>query len=478
MIKKLLLTAIAFLMTFNVCYAEEISFPSEENIEMIYPTGGIVFEEIEFEEEEFSVSTLGSSIPMEVEEYIRQQLYNHIELIDLRSYRITLAELSHILASNKDFVVASGYIRYSYVDSDVNSVNDRIIAYYAPYYLFETKEEDAAARELIEEGIKEYVDEIEPQTDDLLGRLLLLHDNLIEDCEYDADMKVESHSLYSVFTKKETVCQGYAQAMYFIGRELGLDMEFCLSYEIGHIWNYVKINDEYYHIDTTWDDPVIIRQYPMLDERGNLVVDENGDAIIAKERVHRTTAIHNNFLKSDQTMQTSNTNHGQKSDWRTSAQSVPVCNSTRYEKNHFFNIPSAFTTNLNDGNYEANLYVQTYTGETAYKLFYADGLYTGPIITSYPEESSDYYFIYCLMTQDTSKFNVFVKSHNLGKVVDVIKYGKVPVTQEGLESYYPQKSLTGQRILKSDLPQGNNQISVYMWDMGTMNPLSRAISIN
>ncbi len=478
MIRKLLLTAILFLMTFNVCYAEGIRVFGEENLEIIYPTGGIVFEEIEFEEEEFSVSTLDSSSPMEVEEYIRQQLYNHIETIDLRSYRITLSELSHILASNKDFIVASGYIRYSYDDSVVASVSDRIVAYYAPYYLFETEEEDAAARRLIDEGIKEYVDEIAPQTDDLLGRLLLLHDNLIEDCEYDADKKIESHSLYSIFAKKETVCQGYAQAMYFIGRELGLDMEFCLSYAIGHIWNYVKINDKYYHVDTTWDDPILVGQYPMLDERGNLVVDENGDPIMVEERVHKTTANHDNFLKSDQTMQILKTNHGQKSDWRTSAQDVPVCNSAKYEKNHFFNIPSAFTTNLNDGNYEANLYIQTYTGGNANKLFYADGLYTGPVITSYPEESSDYYFIYCLMTQDTSKFNVFVKSHNSGKVVDVMKYGKVPVTQEGLESYYPQKSITGQRILKSDLPQGNNQISVYMWDMGTMNPLSRVISIN
>lgn len=478
MIKKLLLTAIVFLMTFNVCYAEEISFLGEENLEINYPTGGIVFEEIEFEEEEFSVSTLASSSPIEVEEYIRQQLYNHIEVIDLSCYRITVSELAHILASNKDFIIASGRIRYDYDKYIVASVCDRIVTCYAPDYLFETKEEDAAARRLIDEGIKEYVDEIEPQTDDLLGRLLLLHDKLIEDCEYDADMKIESHSLYSVFAKKETVCQGYAQAMYFIGRELGLDMEFCLSYAIGHIWNYVKIDDEYYHVDTTWDDPILIRQYHMLDERGNLVTDENGDPILFEERVHRTTAIHDNFLKSDQIMQTSETNHGQKSYWRTSAQSVPVCNSTRYEKNHFFNISSAFTTNLNGGNYEANLYIQTYTGETTYKLFYADGLYTGPIITSYPEESNDYYFIYCLMTQDTSKFNVFVKSHNSGKVVDVVKYGKVPVTQDGLESYYPQKGVTGQRILKSDLPQGNNQISVYMWDMETMNPLSRVIPIN
>ncbi|MBR3791928.1 MAG: hypothetical protein IKK18_04430, partial [Clostridia bacterium] len=415
---------------------------------------------------------------LSVEEYLRQQLYNHAESIDLRGYMITLSELSSILSSNKDFIVASGSIKYGYYDIPVNSVNDRIVAFYNPYYLFDTIEQDEIARRLIDEGVKKYVDEIEPQTDDLLGRLLLLHDKLIEDCEYDADTKIESFSLYSVFAKKEMVCQGYAQAMYFIGRELGLEMEFCMSYEIGHIWNYVKIDNEYYHIDATWDDPVLYREESKLDENGDEVLDENGNPVMELKRVHRTTANHNNFLKSDQTMQMSGSDHGQRNGWRTSAESVPVCNSIRYEKNHFFNIPTAFTTNLNGENYEAIVNIQTYSGIFSDKVFYADGLYTGPIITSYPEDESNYYFIYCLLIENTNKFNVFVKAHNLEKVVDVVRYKKIPLNLEGEEIYYSQNSITGQRILKSDLPEGKNQISVYMWDMETMEPLSRVIHMS
>ena len=468
MLKKLLLSIFLSFLTFNVCYAEDISFLGEGNLEISYHLGGIVFDGTEVEEEEFSVYMLVSSGTLSVEEYIRQQLYNHVESIDLSGYRITIAELSSILASNRDFIVASGYINYGYYNNPVNSVNERIVAFYNPYYLFDTKEEDAAARKLIDEGIKKYVDEIEPKTDDLLGRLLLLHDNLIEDCEYDEDKKIESYSLYSVFAKREMVCQGYAQAMYFIGRELGLDMEFCSSHAIGHIWNYAKIDDEYYHVDATWDDPILIGQYPMLDENGDVVVDENGDPIILEKRVHRTTAIHDNFLKCDETMQIEDTDHGKNSDWRTSMKAIPVCNSTKYENNYFFNITRDFTTSINNGNYEAIAYIQTYTGSKENKIFYADELYTGPVITSYPEETDTFYFVYYLMTSNINEFNVFVKAHNSEEFVYVKKYEKTS---------YPKNTLTGQKIFKSDLPQGKEQISMYLWDMENLKPLSRVIPI-
>ena len=150
MLKKIILPIFMLIMTFNVSYAEEINFIGEENIEIIYPTGGIVFEGTEIEEE-FSVSTLASSGELSVEEYLRQQLYNHAESIDLRGYMITLSELSSILSSNKDFIVASGSIKYGYYDIPVNSVNDRIVAFYNPYYLFDTIEQDEIARRLIDE---------------------------------------------------------------------------------------------------------------------------------------------------------------------------------------------------------------------------------------------------------------------------------------------------------------------------------------
>lgn len=447
MFKKVLLSGIIFLMTFNVCFAEELYFANDETLDYSYPIGGMVFEDIIKEQDELTIQTFSAQTNLSAEEYIRRELYNHTQLINLTNYRITLSELADILSTNKDFMVASGHIVYGYEEE--TSVNDRIVTLYQPDYLFATKEEDAQARAFIDNSIKEYADEIKSQTDDPLARLLLLHDKLIEDCEYDTQYKLQSYSLYSFFKNKEAVCQGYAQALYFIGRELGLDVEFCRSFAISHIWNYVKLGDEYYHVDVTWDDPVVSNQ--------------------SGEIVHRTTAVHTNFLKTDETVITNNPSHGNSNDWASSLETVPVCDSVKYENNYFFNIPVAFTTKLNEGNYETSIKIGTYTGSVENKTFYADELYTGPIVTSYPEEEEAYYFIYCFLTADTNKFNIFVKAENNENFVDVIKYEKTA---------YSKNSLTGQKILKTDLPENATDFSIYMWDMETIKPLSRVIPLN
>ena len=147
MLKKLLSTVIVLLMTFNVCYAEEFRVLDEKIVELDAQTGGIVLKEIETEENEFFVQSFLTS-NLSAEEYIRQQLYNRTEIIDLSAYGITLGELSMILATNKDFIVASGYMDYACVDDKV-AAKDRIVIAYKPRYLLSTKAEDAAARRFI-----------------------------------------------------------------------------------------------------------------------------------------------------------------------------------------------------------------------------------------------------------------------------------------------------------------------------------------
>ena len=453
-------------MTFNVCYAEDLISLYEENIEVKYPTGGIVLKEIEFEEEEFSVCTLASSGTLSVEEYIRQQLYNRVESIDLRGYRITLSQLSSILASNKDFIVASGYIAYSYDRNFTTSVNDRIVTCYEPNYLLNTMEEDATAREFIDENIKKYVDEIKPQTDDLLGRLLLLHDNLIEDCEYDADKKVESYSLYSVFAKKEMVCQGYAQAMYFIGRELGLDMGFCISFEAGHIWNYVKIGGEYYHVDATSDDPILVIQYVKVDENGELVLDENGDPIVVREeRTHRTTALHNNFLLSDETIQSVGTNHGSKNGWAASMELNPVCNSKKYENNHLFNISAPFTTKYVDGYFNAVVNISNRSD-----VFRTKTLNTDAVIASNGYIESDIYYIFYAFTESIDDAS-FIFAADEGTI---LSDAKVMVSDAAIGNGV----IADFNVSLSSIPYsqtGNN--CLYVWSLKTLKPYCKKVYI-
>ena len=65
--------------------------------------------------------------------------------------------------------------------------------------------------------------------------------------------------LYDALVKKETVCAGFAEALYVLYNLAGIE---CFTVEGylstpegggGHIWNVAKIDGEYYQFDATWD---------------------------------------------------------------------------------------------------------------------------------------------------------------------------------------------------------------------------------
>ena len=88
-----------------------------------------------------------------------------------------------------------------------------------------------------------------------------LHDYLIEHCTYDkrlydGTMPHESYTAYGALMKHTAVCDGYAHAYMELMNAAGVE---CVHVSGqgnggGHAWNLVKIDGEWYHVDTTWDD--------------------------------------------------------------------------------------------------------------------------------------------------------------------------------------------------------------------------------
>ncbi|MBR3696806.1 MAG: hypothetical protein IKM97_00810 [Clostridia bacterium] len=93
-----------------------------------------------------------------------------------------------------------------------------------------------------------------------------IHDYVIENTEYDQSIERENiYNIYGILMQHNAVCEGYSKAMKYlldganipcivvcgIGKNSNGDSE-------SHAWNYVKIDDLWYAIDSTWDDPVIV----------------------------------------------------------------------------------------------------------------------------------------------------------------------------------------------------------------------------
>lgn len=90
-----------------------------------------------------------------------------------------------------------------------------------------------------------------------------LHDWLVLNCEYDmrlysGDMPYSSYTAYGALMDGKAVCAGYAQAYRLLMEYAGIDCEYVTGRARGggHAWNIVKIDGEWYHVDTTWDDPI------------------------------------------------------------------------------------------------------------------------------------------------------------------------------------------------------------------------------
>lgn len=91
-----------------------------------------------------------------------------------------------------------------------------------------------------------------------------LHDWLIEYMEYDSTNEQKA-SVYGALIEKKGVCESYARTYKYILDELGIENILVTGTATNstgqtedHMWNYVKLNDKWYAVDATWDDPIII----------------------------------------------------------------------------------------------------------------------------------------------------------------------------------------------------------------------------
>ena len=113
----------------------------------------------------------------------------------------------------------------------------------------------------IDEIASKIVAEIKGKTNDKMEMLTLLHDKLCNMVTYYNE-PINQDLLYTVYGALVwgyTVCEGYARTMKYLCKELGIE---CLivtgtSKNEQHMWNMVRLDNEWYHIDLTWNDPGI-----------------------------------------------------------------------------------------------------------------------------------------------------------------------------------------------------------------------------
>ena len=135
------------------------------------------------------------------------------------------------------------------------------------------------------EYINNYIDNfINNNIDDSMSnydKIKLFHDYVVNNTVYDENNKSTSYSSYAydLITTGKSICGGYSDIMSIYLNKLGL-----LNYKItspNHVWNFVNLDNTWYHIDVTWDDPVasdgkqyLIHNFFMISTEELLKLDE------------------------------------------------------------------------------------------------------------------------------------------------------------------------------------------------------------
>lgn len=135
-----------------------------------------------------------------------------------------------------------------------------------PRYNFK-KDELESANKRFNAAVADALSHVDLDTMSDADIALALHDYIVLTAEYDvAAYEAETvsdrntFSAYGVLVNKLGVCQSYTLAYNYLLGLCGVDSYFIttkLPDGVGHIWSLVKIGDEYYQTDVTWDDPIV-----------------------------------------------------------------------------------------------------------------------------------------------------------------------------------------------------------------------------
>lgn len=233
-------------------------------------------------------------------------LKNRLAQIPMLQYNIPYDENTVYNLFNK-VVNDNGDLFYVASSFSASGSTQNGLAYFIPQYLSEITQTEI---DLFNKKVAYILSKATSGGMSNEDKVLAIHDYLVDNCQYDVTEPVEkvpyiSFTAYGAIVNKKAVCQGYAIALNYLLKKLGVNCLYVTSDEMHHGWSMVSLDGLWYHVDATWDDPVT----------------SDGSKWV----------LHACFLLSDATITTLKDfeHYG----WDTS---LPKCTSTKYETGYSF----------------------------------------------------------------------------------------------------------------------------------------------
>ena len=188
-----------------------------------------------------------SDYPAELSEALLNGLLSCSPEIALSGYSIDPDQLrdamQDLINSRPELFYVSGKYTYRHSLNTVVSIK--------PEYLF-TGDELTEKQAEYEEMLDALLLRIDPDASDM-EKALAVNDLLCLGFSYEEEPGI--FDAYHFLKDGKGVCQSYTLTATALFNRLGIGSVYVQSEPMNHIWNLVKIDGEWYHLDITWNDP-------------------------------------------------------------------------------------------------------------------------------------------------------------------------------------------------------------------------------
>lgn len=172
---------------------------------------------------------------------------------------------------------------------------------------------------------------------------LFINDYIIANCDYNDEAAYSSkvigneHNAYGALVEGLAVCEGYAKAFQYLCNKLGVECvsingiceDTSVNFSGNHIWNCVKLDGEWYHVDVTWNDYDV-------DDRISEEVVRHSYLNLTAEEILKNHAI-NPYYYSEEA----------KDDGRSYNSYIPYCDAVKYNYFNYY-YPTLESVNKDD----------------------------------------------------------------------------------------------------------------------------------
>jgi hypothetical protein len=145
------------------------------------------------------------------------------------------------------------YNQFSHIETEFDNLGKVTISITRPYSKSDIKK--------INKKVDEIYDELYNERLSVEDNIKIFHDYIINSTKYDSDrsdkniINYRSDVAYGPLFEGYAICGGYTDLMQLFFEKMNLKSFRVSSYM--HIWNAVQVKDKWYHVDLTWDDPVM-----------------------------------------------------------------------------------------------------------------------------------------------------------------------------------------------------------------------------